>query len=116
MAEAMACGKAVIATGWSGNVDFTRPGNSLLVDYTLIALERDVGPYQRGQQWAEPDLDSAADAMRKVAESAELRQRFARRGLETVARELSPAALAPLVTGRLGVIAAIVKNRHMQGA
>ena len=34
MAEAMACGKAVIATPWSGNVDFTRAENALLVDYT----------------------------------------------------------------------------------
>ena len=36
MAEAMACGKAVIATAWSGNVDFTRPENAMLVDYPWL--------------------------------------------------------------------------------
>ncbi|MCC7325797.1 MAG: glycosyltransferase [Burkholderiales bacterium] len=101
MAEAMACGKMVIATPWSGNVDFTRVENALLVDYTLVELQRDLGPYRRGQVWAEPDLTSAADAMRKVAQSAELRARLGARGLATVAAELSPEALAPLVATRL---------------
>jgi glycosyltransferase involved in cell wall biosynthesis len=104
MAEAMACGKAVIATGWSGNVDFTRPGNSLLVDYTLTTLIRDLGPYQRGQVWAEPDLAMAADCMRQVAESAPLRERLRVRGLETVAQELSPDAVARVVEARLRTI------------
>src|SRR4029079_8227158 len=68
MAEAMACGKAVIATPWSGNVDFTRSENALLVDYTLVPLARDLGPYKKGQVWADPDLASAASAMRQVAQ------------------------------------------------
>jgi glycosyltransferase involved in cell wall biosynthesis len=101
MAEAMACGKAVIATPWSGNVDFTRVENALLVDYTLVELQRDLGPYRRGQVWAEPDVASAASAMRDVAQSRELRERLGARGRQTVADELSPAALAPLVAARL---------------
>jgi len=112
MAEAMACGKAVIATGWSGNTDFTRAENSLLVDYTLVALERDLGPYRREQKWADPNTTSAADAMRRIAASAELRGQLARRGLETVARELSPTALAPVVKTRLAVIDAILRSRR----
>ena len=104
MAEAMACGKAVIATPWSGNADFTRAENALLVDYTLVELQRDLGPYRRGQKWAEPDLASAAEAMRQVARSPELRDRLGARGRQTVARELSPAALAPLMEVRLRTI------------
>jgi len=104
MAEAMACGVPVIATGWSGNVDFTRPDNSLLVDYDLVALERDLGPYRRGQTWAEPDLDCAADHMRRIAASADLRRKLGDRGKSTVARELTPAAIAPLVAARLAAI------------
>ena len=110
MAEAMACGKSVIATGWSGNVDFTRADNAMLVDYALVALERDLGPYREGQRWAEPDLDSAAAAMRQVALSTALRERLARRGLETVARELSPEALAPMVGLRIDVIDAMLRS------
>jgi glycosyltransferase involved in cell wall biosynthesis len=105
MAEAMACGRAVIATGWSGNVDFTRPWNALLVDYELVELTRDLGPYQQGQRWAEPDIGMAADCMRQVAASAELRQRLGHRAAQTVARELSPAAIAPIVKTRIDAIA-----------
>jgi glycosyltransferase involved in cell wall biosynthesis len=111
MAEAMACGKAVIATSWSGNVDFTRADNAMLVDYTLVPLARDLGPYAQGQLWAEPDAASAAKAMRAVAESHELRERLGARGLQTVARELSPQALAPLVSTRLRTVQALLRNR-----
>ena len=104
MAEAMACGRALIATGWSGNVDFTRPDNALLVEYNLVELKRDLGPYRRGQVWAEPDLDAAAHCMRQVASSADLRQRLGARASQTIARELSPAAIAPMVRARLEAI------------
>ncbi len=111
MAEAMACGKAVIATPWSGNVDFTRADNAMLVDYTLVPLARDLGPYRKGQVWAEPDNASAADAMRRVASSAELRARLKERGLRTVASQLSPEALAPLVATRLRAVHALLRAR-----
>ena len=35
LAEAMALGKPVIATGFSGNTDFMTPANSYLVDWKL---------------------------------------------------------------------------------
>jgi glycosyltransferase involved in cell wall biosynthesis len=111
MAEAMACGKAVIATPWSGNVDFTRHDNALLVDYALVPLERDLGPYRKGEPWAEPDVDSAARAMREIARSRELRERLGARGLQTVANELSPQALAPLVASRLRTVHALLRSR-----
>ena len=42
MAEAMAIGKPVIATGYSGNVDFMNSGNSHLIEYAMIvSLEPD---------------------------------------------------------------------------
>ena len=35
LAETMAIGKPVIATGYSGNLGFMTPDNSYLVDYTM---------------------------------------------------------------------------------
>jgi len=64
--EAMALGKPVIATGWSGNADFMSAENSFPVRYALVKLDRDHGPYERGQIWAEPDLRHAAECMRGV--------------------------------------------------
>jgi glycosyltransferase involved in cell wall biosynthesis len=104
LAEAMAVGRPVIATDWSGNVDFTRPDNALLVRYDLVELDRDYGPYRRGQCWAEPDLEHAAECMRLIADSSDLRQRLVERASRTIERELSPEALARLVGPRLSAI------------
>jgi hypothetical protein len=53
--------------------------------------------------------------MRQVAQSRELRERLGARGLLTVQRELSPAALAPLVTTRLHTVHALLRNANAQG-
>src|SRR5262249_29602805 len=90
LAEAMACGVPTIATGWSGNMDFTTPWNSLLVDYALRPLEVDLGPYKKGQIWAEPDLDDAAVKMRAVATDRELWEKVSSRGREFVEHKLLP--------------------------
>jgi glycosyltransferase involved in cell wall biosynthesis len=68
MAEAMVLGKPVVATGYSGNMDFMTAANSYPVRYRLIELDRDHGPYKRGTQWANPDLDHAAELMQQVFE------------------------------------------------
>ena len=37
MAEAMALGKPVIATNWSGNTDFMNPHNAACIDFRLVS-------------------------------------------------------------------------------
>lgn len=69
MAEAMYLGKPVIATGYSGNLDFMSPENSLLVDYALSAIGPGAAPYDPNGAWAEPDLEDAAAKMRWVYEN-----------------------------------------------
>jgi len=66
MAEAMACGKPVIATGYSGNLTFLNERNSRLIDYKLTPVPAGAGPYPKGAMWAEPDLGQAAAALREV--------------------------------------------------
>lgn len=68
MAETMLLGKPVIATRYSGNLDFMDDQNSLLVDYKPIVLDRDHPPYEAGLHWAEPSLDHAAQLMRRLYE------------------------------------------------
>ncbi|MBV8520671.1 MAG: glycosyltransferase, partial [Acetobacteraceae bacterium] len=69
MAEAMLLGKPVIATGYSGNMDFMDESNSLLVDYKLVRLTREIPPYEAYCRWAEPDIDHAARLMRRIYEN-----------------------------------------------
>ena len=66
MAEAMYLGKPVIATGYSGNMDFMTARNSYLVDYELVPIGDDAAPYPVDGVWAEPDVATAARAMREV--------------------------------------------------
>ena len=66
MAEAMAIGKPVIATNYSGNADFMDPEHSYPVPYALKTLDQDYGPYTKGNVWADPDIEEAAAAMRDI--------------------------------------------------
>lgn len=91
MAEAMALGKPVIATGYSGNVDFMHPDNSFLVSYTLTHVGPDGGIYPAEARWAEPDLVHASALMRAVHEDRSTAALIAGRGRETVLSTLSPA-------------------------
>ena len=58
MAEAMAQGKPVVATGYSGNLDFMNEFNSLLVRHELFAVQSSEPVYMQAKQarWAEPDF------------------------------------------------------------
>ena len=66
MAEAMGLEKPVIATGYSGNLHFMTVDNSYLVDYVTQAVPVGCSPYPEGVPWADPDLDHAAECMRRV--------------------------------------------------
>jgi glycosyltransferase involved in cell wall biosynthesis len=106
IAEAMLLGKPVVATGWSGNMDFTTPNNACLVDYQLVPLARDHGPYQAGSRWAEPDVDQAAASMRRLVEDRDFRREIASRGQQTIATDFSPSAIGSRYRSRLAAIEA----------
>lgn len=101
IAEAMARGKVVVATGWSGNMDFMTVNNSLPVDYCLVTLEADAGPYRRGERWAEPSQEDAVAKLRLVAGDAALRRRIGERARQDCAAQLSPQAVAGRMMPRL---------------
>jgi glycosyltransferase involved in cell wall biosynthesis len=103
LAEAMALGKPVMATAWSGNLEFMTPANSFLVGYEPAPLARDLGPYKQGQVWAEPDVAHAAELMREVVARPELAQSRARRAAADLRARHSPEALARRVEERLVV-------------
>lgn len=65
--EAMALGTPTVCTGYSGNMDFTTAENSWLVDFKMIATDEQTGPYPAGSIWASPNVDSATDLLRHVA-------------------------------------------------
>ena len=84
IAEAMLLKKPVIATGWSGNLDFTTEENSLLVKYDFTRNEEDYGPYKKGMRWAEPDVEHAAKLMRVLYEDQTYAKLLGERGAATI--------------------------------
>lgn len=65
--EAMYLGKPVIATDYGGSTDFLDETTGWPVPYELVPLSRPQGPYPAGAVWAEPNRDTAADAMLDVS-------------------------------------------------
>jgi glycosyltransferase involved in cell wall biosynthesis len=63
--EAQTLGLATIATAWSGNLDFTTEGTSLLIPHTMTTTQDSGGVYGE-VTWAEPSIEAAAAAMRKL--------------------------------------------------
>lgn len=101
IAEAMALGKPVVATGWSGNMDFMTRENSCPVDYTLVTLDTDHGPYTRGQRWADPDVAQAAALMTRLVTDAGLAAALGARAAQDIQAQLSPLAVGRRIDARL---------------
>jgi len=73
-AAGMLLGRPVVATGWSGNLDFMAPECSALVSYKLIPAIDPRGTYQLPNAvWAEPDIDDTVAWLRRLAGDAALR-------------------------------------------
>ncbi len=106
LAEAMLLGKPVIATGYSGNLDFMNRENSLLVDYEMVAIEEDRPIYTRGNLWAEPSIEHAAAYMRDVYERPDEARARARRAQPEIQRLLSLEAAGKRMRARLQEIMA----------
>ena len=95
-AEAMAYGKPVIATNYSGNLQFMNQRNSYLVDYDEVEVAIPEGPFQRGSVWAEPNVEQAAEFMREVYLDPEATRGLGNRARRDVRRQLSLEAVAEI--------------------
>ena len=94
MAEAMFYGVPVVASGYSGNLEYMTHRNSLLVPCTETFVKSADGPFQRGSIWGDPDIDAAADMIRQVAERPAEALAIGELGRETVETTLSVAAVS----------------------
>jgi glycosyltransferase involved in cell wall biosynthesis len=101
IAEAMLLEKPVVVTAWSGNLDFTTPSNACMVDYQLVPLTEDHGPYRKGSRWADPNVDQASEFMIRLVDDQEFRRQKANAGRLTIATEFSPQAVGQRYRRRL---------------
>jgi glycosyltransferase involved in cell wall biosynthesis len=111
MAEAMAMGKPVIGTRYSGNVDFMNDENSYLVDYTIGRVGAECEIYPADGEWADPSVEHAAELMRRVRDLTEEASARGARAREDVARLLSPAATGQRMRRRLEELAGVTREQ-----
>ena len=104
LAEAMTHGKPVIATGYSGNLDFMNHDVSYLVPYTLTPIPKGIDPYPVGAEWAEPDVAFAADFMRTAYENQAEAAEVGRRGQAHIAEHFSRARAGAFINSHLAGI------------
>jgi glycosyltransferase involved in cell wall biosynthesis len=111
MAEAMGIGKPVIATGYSGNLQFMNTRNSLLVPYRLVEVNGNGGPYPPGRLWAAPDTGRAAELMRSVFEDPAAAAEVGEHARADMVAQLNPEAVGVAIKRRLQQRAAPVNGR-----
>ena len=104
MAEAMLLGRPVVATRFSGNLDFMDDENSLLVDCDLVAMEKDILPYRSGQIWAEPRIGHAAELMRRLADDPDWGRSLGARAKADLERRLCYDVTGRDIARRLAAI------------
>jgi glycosyltransferase involved in cell wall biosynthesis len=101
LAECMRLGKPVIATAWSGNMDFMTADNSCLVDYQLVPVGEGEYVHHAGQRWAEASVEHAAALMRQVVGDPEFAVRIGAQAAHDIRERLSPHLSAQRIIKRV---------------
>lgn len=104
VAEAMASGRPVVATAWSGTLDFATVGSALLVD----AVPCDVVMHgyapldaERGHGWVDPEMASAVKAMQRLVADKVFAKALGEEGQKKITACYGMPALVPILEARL---------------
>jgi glycosyltransferase involved in cell wall biosynthesis len=114
LTEAMSYGKPVIATDFSGSREFVREDTACPIGYQLIPVPNGAYPYSAGQVWAQPDVDQAAAAMRRLFFDESFRVQKARAGQQFVRDILSEEVIGRRYAERLAEINSMPIMRLVQ--
>ncbi|MBV8914481.1 MAG: glycosyltransferase, partial [Acetobacteraceae bacterium] len=100
-AEAMLLGKPVVATRYSGNLEFMTAANSYLVNYEMAPIRVSNPIYPPDGEWADPHVEHAARLLREVFEHPDEARRRAERGAAELHEAFSPNATGEAMLRRL---------------
>ena len=90
MAEAMLMGKPVMATDWSANTEFCRPGASFPIPYKLVPVKPNEY-FVSMREWAEADIDAAATALHSCYDNPAFRCEVGEKGRKFIEDHFSIA-------------------------
>lgn len=104
-AEAMFFAKPVIATGWSGNMEYMNERVAFPIRYMLQAVKKDEYLEFEDQVWAEPDIAHAAKVLIRILDYPSFGRKVGARARKHMRREFSDAVLGAVYRRRLEAIA-----------
>jgi glycosyltransferase involved in cell wall biosynthesis len=99
--EAASRGKPVIATGYSGPLDYLAADAHGLVRHTLTAVRQPYAYYRPSMQWAEPDTAHASELMRAIRAQPDAARARAAAAAKVLARDYSLEAIGQRAQRRL---------------
>jgi glycosyltransferase involved in cell wall biosynthesis len=102
LAEAMRACIPVIATGWSGNMDFMDETSAALIRSKEVKVQDSEGVYATGS-WAEPDLEHAGELIRWLANDHAARIALGQAGARQIEAVSDMDKWGHLVRQRLGL-------------
>jgi len=114
MAEAMGLGKPVIATAYSGNMEYMNVNNALLVKYSMTYLTEPVGPFLAGSIWAEPDLNHAAQLMKNVALKKQSFDKLTGLAKEEMLKKYNMHCVGESMHDRINIISKIISFQNKE--
>ena len=110
MAESMYLGKPVIATAYSGNLEFMNKKNSFLVPYHLVPVQNGEYLFGSHQRWAEPNIDVAANFMKNLYENPELGIQIGLAGSEYIKTYHSKNVASKVILERYDAITTLING------
>jgi glycosyltransferase involved in cell wall biosynthesis len=105
VAEAMAAGLPVVATDYSGTVDFVTEECGYPLRCRLVELDRDYGPYTKGAIWSDPSRAHLEQLLRRIASAPAAAAAKGERGRARMREEYSAVAVGRRIRERLTAIA-----------
>ena len=67
----------------------------------MVRVRQGEYPFGEGQWWADPDIEEATRAMRKLAESSTLRETLGAQAQRSIREKLSPLTIGATISNRL---------------
>jgi glycosyltransferase involved in cell wall biosynthesis len=116
MAEAMAYGKIVVGTGYSGNLDFMNVNNSFLIQYNFIKTSNTKGLIDEGLTLAKPSLKDAVEKLQYIKNNFENLTVIKENAKSQIAENFSIQSIGELFKIRLGFIDGFDKKESSGGS
>lgn len=104
LAEAMSFCKPVIATGYSGNLEFMNINNSFLIPYELTETTKEYGLTKKGYTFADPNINSASEIMQFLVKNKHGYEHIKKRASNDIKSIYSFSSIGKMMKERIQLI------------